>query len=178
MSGPALTVPADSVADLHGFSSGVFRLPITNPGTVALRVSGSVAAITAKAKHHGAVSWVRVTSGQQTIQPGHQGVLVVAIHVPAAAKLSGARYVNVMAEAQPVSQSGQVQEGGGVGGTLRIVHPGHRALPAAPPAPIHPGNPWALWLALGAAVVVLAAVGIVWWVTRPNHRPSHADSWR
>jgi hypothetical protein len=150
-----LTVPADFTANLHGHSTAVAGVQVTNSGTETVTVSGSVANISPKAQAHPAAAWITsISPRSETIRPGHSGTLTLHIAVPAG-HTAGSHFANVLVHVRPAGH-GQVREVSGVGGTLKITHPG-----SAVAVPAHPAQPVATSSGLGAggiAIIVLVAL--------------------
>lgn len=155
--GASLTVPADVTADLTGHSGATVTLTVTNSGTESLAVVPHVADITARARLHPAASWITaIEPARLRLAPGETGHVVLTVRVPAGA--SGTHYVNVVYAAGPIGH-GPVRLAAGVGGTLRLTHPGTLAAARPPAAPTHHGTGAPVGLIAVDAVAVLAIAG-------------------
>jgi hypothetical protein len=166
----SLTVPADVTANLAGHDGATVALPVTNSGTRAVVVRATVANLTGRARLHPGASWIAsIHPAQLHLAPGHTGKVVLTVHVPAGQH--GTHFVNYIFHAAPAG-SGQLRLSAGVGGTLKLTHPG--TLPAPTPhaaAPVHATPPYGL-IAIAAALA-LALAGLALWRTlrrRGGHR--------
>lgn len=157
-----LVVPSDATVNLAHATTARASIPVSDTGSLPLRVTASVADLTRSARQFPGLSWVRsVTPRTLLLQPGQQGHFVLQLQVPAGVR--GTHFVNFIARAVPAGLRGSAASrvSAGVGGTLKLVNPGRvAALPVGHLAPHYlppAGNSHAVWVVVVLAAVVLVA---------------------
>jgi hypothetical protein len=176
-----LVIPAEAVISLNHSATATARIPVSDTGTLPLRVSASVADYTRRAQEFPGASWVTgISPSSLVIQPGQTAYFNLRIHVPPGA--AGDHYTNLIARAAPAGSHGGASLSLAVGGTLRLAAPGHAVAlvphglkPAYRPPAAAGGPPWLL-LGAALAVAALAAAGALLGLRRRARRRADATA--
>jgi hypothetical protein len=159
-----------------GQRSLTYPVTIKDTGSAPLKVTSSIAQLAQSGSTCGlakAPSWVTVSPGTLTLQPGQSAQAMVHVAAPAAA---AGRFDLAAIFASAGTGQGTVQVSGAVGSRLLLNLPGKSAvkdcLAAAPPA-THQGSP--LLGAILVGVLGVLAVALVLWLrhllrNRRSHR--------